>query len=288
MTSTTWAIAIFAHNEANNIVRCLDSVMATAGKHPIAIHVLANGCSDSTEALVRDYAAQHPNVHLVAIFMGDKCNAWNHFVHNVNAQADYYFFMDGDVVACPNAFQELVRALESDTKPNAASALPQSGRSIAQQRSTAVKHSGLMGNLYLLRARFVNNIRTQNVRLPTGIVGDDSLIGALLMWDLNPANPWNENNIAVCQQAGFVFDSMSLRSWHDWKTQWRRMIRYSRRHFEMKMLGELLRAEGITALPKSNVELYRRKLVQCKLQWRGYLTLFDELALRQMKQLAAL
>ena len=288
MTSNlTWAVAIFAHNEERNIIRCLNSIRDTAENCPIEIYVLANGCSDRTESLVREYASHHGNVQLVAIPVGDKCNAWNYFVHTVNIIADYFFFMDGDVVAAPNALQELALALDNDSLTDAATALPVSGRSVATQRSNAVRDGGLMGNLYLLRARFINKVRERNVWLPSGIVGDDSLVGALVMWDLNPASAWNQKNIIVCETAGFAFDSMTPTSWHDWRVQWKRMIRYSRRYFEMKMLGELLRQEGLAALPKSNVALYQRKLSQCTLHWRGYWTLFDMLALSQMKRMAA-
>ena len=90
MTSgSSWAIAIFAHNEEKHIARCLDSVRNTENCQ-IDIYVLANGCTDSTELVVRDYAVQHKNVRLVVISIGDKCNAWNHFIHSVSIKADYY------------------------------------------------------------------------------------------------------------------------------------------------------------------------------------------------------
>src|SRR5262245_44783330 len=47
-TSMTRALAVFAHNEARTIERCLNSLRGVDG----TIHVLANGCTDSTEQIV--------------------------------------------------------------------------------------------------------------------------------------------------------------------------------------------------------------------------------------------
>ena len=93
----------------------LDSLQA-ASSHPIACYVLANACTDRTEALVRDYAASHANVHLVSIEVGDKANAWNVFVHEVAPSgAAHYFFIDGDVRATVGALDAMAQALENVT-----------------------------------------------------------------------------------------------------------------------------------------------------------------------------
>ena len=42
---------------------------------------MAKGCTDRTEKIIRRYATTRPEVHLVSIALGDKCNAWNVFIH---------------------------------------------------------------------------------------------------------------------------------------------------------------------------------------------------------------
>ena len=72
---------VLAHNEAKNIVACLDSIHAAEPEHPFSIFVMANGCTDDTEKIVTEYADTHDGVNLVSIKMPDRCNAWNVFIH---------------------------------------------------------------------------------------------------------------------------------------------------------------------------------------------------------------
>jgi len=282
-----WNIAVLAHNEESNIIACLDSLKAGVGDHPYRVFVLANGCTDKTEELVSRYATTKPNVTLVSIKKGDKCNAWNEYIHNVNTQADIHFFMDGDVEACPQALEEMATTMFEHPKVNAVTALPATGRSAESQIAEAKEEHGLAGNLYALRDSFVTRLKTLAVQLPTGIVGDDSLLGALIMWDLDPSQAWDKNYIALCYKAGFTFESMSPLSVNDWKVQWKRMIRYSRRRFETIMLRDILLTLGVGGLPKDNISLYQSKQALCTVNWRGIWTLFDWLALRQINRLVS-
>src|SRR5215813_10375343 len=70
-------VAVFAHNEENHIIRCLESLSLAADGSPLSAYVLANGCTDRTEEIVRGYAQTHPGVSLISIAVGDKANAWN-------------------------------------------------------------------------------------------------------------------------------------------------------------------------------------------------------------------
>lgn len=110
---TTWAIAVFAHNEGNNIAHCMDSLLAaTQNPNALRIYVLNNGSSDNTVAVVAAYALRHSQIQLVEIQLGDKANAWNYFVHDLSLQADIFGFVDGDVTFTPGALDELSKALE--------------------------------------------------------------------------------------------------------------------------------------------------------------------------------
>src|SRR5690606_36562524 len=153
-----WAVAVFAHNEADNIERCLNSIRGHASRR-IHAYVLANGCSDETESVVRSYAERNDWVSLVSIARGDKCNAWNVFVHEVAPAAQIHFFMDGDVWAEAGAFDALGDALSSDTRAMAAAAAPSTGRAKAFMEELVCTHRLLLGNLYALRGTFVQAAR---------------------------------------------------------------------------------------------------------------------------------
>ena len=99
----SWPVAIFAHNEAEHILACLESLAQAAPDKRLECFVLANACTDETEALVMKYAEGYPGIHLVSIEVGDKSNAWNVYVHEIAPTAEVHFFIDGDVEACPGA-----------------------------------------------------------------------------------------------------------------------------------------------------------------------------------------
>jgi len=278
-----WPVAVFAHNEARNIVACLDSLQAAA-IHPLECFVLANACTDRTEALVREYSAAHPNVHLVSIALGDKANAWNVFVHEVAPRADTpCFFIDGDVRAIPGALDVMAEALAQHPEANGVSALPQSGRGVAAFQRDMLRDNGVAGNLYGLRGSFVERIREQAIKMPVGVIGEDALMGAMLKWDLRGDTRWDNSRVVVAREAGFEFDSVSPWLPREWKKYFRRRVRYSVRGFQNRMLGQAIQPAGFLALPHHVRELYSRYPDVLRLERRGLDALFDWLAIREIR-----
>ena len=285
MTDTPhpWPVAVFAHNEARNIIACLDSLQSVAS-HPLACHVLANACTDRTEALVREYAADHPNVHLVSIALGDKANAWNVFVHEIASRdAAACFFIDGDVRAIPGSLDVMAQALVQHPQANGVSALPQSGRGVAAFQRDMLRDNGVAGNLYGLRGSFVERIRAQAIKMPIGTIGEDALMGAMLKWDLRGDTRWDNSRVVVAREAGFAFDSVSPWLPREWKKYFRRRVRYSVRGYQNKMLGQAIQPAGFAALPHHVRELYPRYPDVLRLEWRGLDTLFDWLAIQEIR-----
>lgn len=278
-----WPVAVFAHNEARNIIACLDSLQA-ATAHPIECHVLANACTDRTEALVREYCASHANVHLVSIELGDKANAWNVFVHDVAPRgAPHYFFIDGDVRATAGALDIMAQALADHPQANSVSALPKSGRGVTAFQRDMLKDNGVAGNLYGLRGAFVERIRAQSINMPIGTIGEDALMGAMLKWDLRGDTRWDNSKVVVAREAGFEFDSVSPWLPREWKKYFRRRVRYSMRGYQNKMLGRAIQPGGFESLPLQVRDLYPRYPEILRLEWRGLNTLFDWLAIREIK-----
>ncbi len=280
--SLPWPVAVFAHNEARNIIACLDSLQAAA-THPLACHVLANACTDRTEALVREYGADHPNVHLVSIALGDKANAWNVFVHEIAQGETPCFFIDGDVRAIPGSLDAMAQALLQHPQANGVSALPRSGRGVAAFQRDMLRDNGVAGNLYGLRGSFVERIRAEAIKMPVGTIGEDALMGAMLKWDLRGDTRWDNNRVVVAHEAGFAFDSVSPWLPREWKKYFRRRVRYSVRGYQNKMLGRAIQPAGFVALPHHVRELYPRYPDALRLEWRGLNTLFDWLALREIR-----
>jgi glycosyltransferase involved in cell wall biosynthesis len=252
------------------------------------VFVMANGCSDRTETLVAEYGRRHPEVHLVSIVLGDKCNAWNVFIHEtVPAHAssrDVFFFMDGDARALPGSFSAMARALEANPRAHAASALPASGHNAKRDQRALLADRGLVANLYALRGPFVERLRREGVRIPLKLEGDDGLIGALVKWDLDPkANQFDHERIVACADAMFEFEAISPMRPANWKMYWKRAVRYGRRRYEFQLLGPTLKARGLSGLPNDITELYPQAK-SLKLRRAGLYTLSNWVALRQMRR----
>ena len=204
----SWLVAIFAHNEARNIIACLDSLQS-ATNHPLECFVLANACTDRTEALVREYGANHPNVHLVSIALGDKathgmcsCTKSHHPGRHDTASLTA---MCAPRPARSTPWCSRCRCIR---RPMAHRPCQKAGAVLPRSRRHAGP-VGVAGNLYGLRGTFVDRIRTQGIKMPIGTIGEDALMGAMLKWDLRGDTRWDNSRVIVAREAGFEFDSVS-------------------------------------------------------------------------------
>jgi glycosyltransferase involved in cell wall biosynthesis len=284
-----WPVMVLAHNEERHIEACLDSLLRGEAGQPLEIYVMANGCTDRTEELVLRYAQTRPEVRLVSIALGDKCNAWNVFIHETIARhcpgRSIYFFADGDARSVAGSLRSMNAALQADPYANAASAPPACGRNMAHDRKELIEQHGLVANLYALRGSFVERLIALHVRLPLNLEGDDGLLGALVKWDLDPKNNGFDNaRIVPCPDAGFEFDSVSPFSPSGARGYWKRAVRYGRRRYEFQLLGAKFKREGLQALPVDITTIYDGAK-SLSLQWAGLYTLPNWAALRQMRRI---
>jgi glycosyltransferase involved in cell wall biosynthesis len=288
--NAAWPVMVLAHNEAKNIVACLDSIYAADPGHAFSIFVMANGCTDDTEGIVSEYAKTHDGVHLVSIRMADRCNAWNVFMHETApahvAGRDVYFFMDGDCRAVPGSFSELAKGLADHPAANAAGAPPMCGRDRERDAKALLEGHSIVANLYALSGRFVRNVQAKGVRLPLGLdAADDGLIGALAKWDLDPRGKWDDERIVPCPRAGFLFDSLSPTNFKHWRQYWRRLVLYGRRHYDNQLLGPKLKKEGIGGMPERISDLYP-DASKLRLRWQGIYTITNLVALKRIQRKA--
>jgi len=271
--------AVFAYNEQNNIIACLRSIQQQSEDE---IYVLINGCTDQTQAIVEQYSRKNPAVKPISIIVGDKSNAWNVFVHDLAIEAKMYFFLDGDCIISKDAINTIEH--KSKERPTNAVAATPIGRTKNRKNTTKImlNNGGLAGNFYSLSQDFIGRIRQLEIKIPIGTIGDDSFIGALACWDLDPNSNWNCNNILVLEDANFDYKGLSIFSVNDLKLYYRRKIRYSMRFFQNKIFSELLKTKGINGLPCEIRELYLKNNHNLSLSWRGIDTYFDIIALKNM------
>ncbi|MBF0111019.1 MAG: glycosyltransferase [Magnetococcales bacterium] len=279
-------IGVFAHNEEKRIIRALDCIELCLKGLQVPITVLENGSSDNTLAVAKAYAMDRRHVQVMSLDIGDKSNAWNHFVHALDPVPEVVFFTDGDCWVQPDSLQQLYRTLCEQPQANAVSAIPCTGRHRQQQISYIVKEHQLVGNLYALRGTFVERIRQQNIFLPVGLIGDDALVSALAKWNLSPfKHGWKDELVVANINAQFGFDSLSPWKRKNWRTYWNRRVHYSRRKFENIMLRRLIGIKGgLHGIPRHIQETYHLFEQTCKPKYRGLEGLFEWVAARKIKK----
>lgn len=276
-------VAVFAHNEERNIVRCLESLPAAGCDAATNIIVLVNGCTDRTLEVVNDYARTRENITPLSINIGDKANAWNVFVYEHSLPTGVAVFVDGDVVPAPESIKILKETLDNDPTALISSALPRSGRNRDAQVESILAERGVYGNLYAVRAEFLARIRSRNIRMPVGFVREDGLIAAMAKWDLDSRNgPWVDERVAPAPGAGFSFQPVPLWKPSAWRQYLRRRVRYSTGYFEIIMLRQILKTGGPERLPATVEEMYAM-FPAPRLSWRGLNTVFDWMAKREIE-----
>jgi len=102
-------VAIMAHNEEANIGRVLDGLLAqvTRTVNIEEIHVVASGCTDRTEEIVKEYAAKHSQIRLSRqIQRKGKASAINLLKRNLNHEV--FVLHNADNLPTPSTIEELV------------------------------------------------------------------------------------------------------------------------------------------------------------------------------------
>ena len=151
-------------NEARYIGPCLDSILA--GAYPadqLEILVVDGNSTDATRKLVREYAAQHPQVRLLDNPARIVPTALNIGIRA--ATGDVIVRMDAHVIYPPEYLPRLVAALEESGADNVGGCvitLPADGTATAQAIAIALGHPFGVGNSHFRigspKARFVDTV----------------------------------------------------------------------------------------------------------------------------------
>ena len=270
-------VAVLAHNEERRIGRCLASL--PLGEAGIDVHVVVNGTTDRTAEIARTFPV---TVHDWP--QGGKSRSWNRFVLDMaEVDGDAFVFVDGDAELAPGSVQALAGVLAGDASANAASGLPLNGRKVDQYRAGLVASHGLFGDLYALSGDFVRRLRASGIRLPEDLIGDDSLVGALAKTNLMGEGDWREDRVRPCPAAGFRCEPTDYASPASLKNQYRRMINYSVRHFQNRIVSHIMRGPGPSALPARLADLYGEWLPRFSPRLSPAWWWFDRQALARMR-----
>lgn len=282
MTGAPIIVAVMAHNEERRIARCLSSL--PLGDPRVAVHAVVNGSRDRTAEIARGFA--RVTVHEYA--EGGKSRSWNRFALDTPGIAgEVFVFVDGDAEVAPGSVFALHAALMADPAANAAAGLPCNGRKVQAYRRQMVADHGLFGDLYALRGSFVERMRSEAIRLPEDLVGEDGLLCALAKTGLADEGDWQNARVLSCPDAGFFCEPASLFAPATLVGQYRRMINYSVRHFQNRMISAIMRREGPSGFPQRLSALHADWLPRLAPRRHPLWWWFDRQALARMARMPA-
>lgn len=222
-------IIMFAYNEQNNISNSLTSVYenkSTSLKH---VYLIANGCSDNTVERAEQLKQElnFTELNIISLELGDKCNAWNHYMHKLANEVDCHFFIDADVNFSDNCFEQMhSKLIATEISTVAIAGLPLSGRNIEFYKSLVIERACFFGNLYGLKHSFVERIRETNFYLPIGLNWIDSFLTKAVNTDIQFFNYNLPNRVTYIDNVGYQFDSLSPFNIDDIKLYFNRIARY--------------------------------------------------------------
>lgn len=220
---------MFAYNEENNISNSLKSVYNNKSSLLKHVYLIANGCTDNTAERAEQLKTElnFKELNIVNIELGDKCNAWNHYMHNLADDVDCHFFIDADVNFSDNCFEQMHNKLiATETSTVAIAGLPLSGRNIAFYRSLVLERACFFGNLYGLKHSFVERIREADFYLPIGLNWIDSFLTKAVNTDIQFFNYNLPTRVTYIDGIGYRFDSLSPFKKDDIKLYFNRIARY--------------------------------------------------------------
>ena len=242
MSFDKYNVVMFAYNEEKNITSSIESVFANTDVQVNKFYLIANGCTDKTLEVAERVKQQlnFEKLELIELELGDKCNAWNVYVHEIAAGADTHFFTDADVKFSNGCFSQLHKKLTaSDNETVVVAGMPLSGRNIEFYRSLVIERACFFGNLYGMKLSFINRMREASFRLPVGLNWIDSFLTKAVNTDLSFSKTNIPNRTCYVEGVGYEFDSLSPFKKDDIKLYVNRIARYELGKLQEIYLDEL-------------------------------------------------
>jgi len=278
-------ICVMAYNLEKEIYASLTSIVKASKSVEFDIYVMINGCKDKTLQECQKFANIDDRVKPIHIQLGDKSNAWNEFVYNYYDGSSIPVFLDGDLTFGDKAIDNIVNYYLNQPQLKAVSSFPWlGGRSSKIWRESLLENHEFTGNLYLLSPTFLNKIKSLKVKLPVGLIGDDSMLGYLSATDVCTNIDSPKTRIGVCQDAIFYYPKLNYLKLDDIRLYLRRRVRYSFRKYQQNEIVKNLKKHGPSVMPEKAIDAFVKNPEALTLKYNGLNTLFDWIAIKNMKQ----
>lgn len=259
--ASRYNIVMFAHNEAENLVRSLPAVHGNCDEELHEFHLIANGCSDATvaEAQRIKQEMKFSEMHITDLSLGDKCNAWNHYVHHIaDPGIPCHFFIDADVHFSPLCFPRLANRLITAHPPaNIVAGMPLSGRNVDFHRMLVRERACFFGNLYGMHSNYLELLRRRNFHLPVGLCWIDSFLTKAANTDLTFTPENLPGRVVYEDGVGFAFESLSHFRWSDIRLYRNRIARYELGKLQEYYLDSLEVTDWPATMDAINADIWK-------------------------------
>jgi len=284
-------ICVVAHNEQERIIESLvhiqNAIQVTQATVKVAI--IANGCSDYTVKQCEYFCTSNTAFTVYDIELGDKANAWNYFVYQVQGNHDEILtiFIDGDCFISSGSLNAMLKAYDENPKVNAIAGYPATvgGDNLVIKKRMLTK-GDFAGNFYALTPAFLTKIKSLDFRLPIGLIGDDSLLVWVCGNDLSIKNERNPDNYTTAIAALYYYERLIPSSYKNIRKYLTRLDRYSLRRMQQICIRCYVDEFDFNSLPH-NIEAiyqYQSYLSYKTIRWDFINTYYDIKNLLKIKK----
>jgi len=240
MLNSNYSIVMFAYNEEQNITKSVSSIFNNVDDNLFKLFVLANGCTDNTVTVLNELKKTYKKLEVINLTLGDKCNAWNEYIHNIAPECNIHYFVDADVQFSDNCFNSMSQHLNnSNVNTVAIAGMPLSGRNINFYHELIIERACIFGNLYGLKHSFIQRMREEKFKLPMGLNWIDSFLTKAINTDLQFFKYNLPNRTCYLEGVGYKFDSLSIFKYQDIKLYISRIARYELGKLQEVFLDDL-------------------------------------------------
>ena len=259
----TYSIVMFAYNEEKNIEKSVSSIFNNVDDNLNFLTVIANGCTDNTLTLLHELKSKKnlTKLNIIHLELGDKCNAWNQYIHHLHTDSSVHFFTDADVEFTDMAFPQMFSKLMSDDNAQAIAGLPFSGRNIEQYRQLVTEQKCLFGNCYGVKHSFLTLAQEKQFYLPIGLGWIDSAITKVIKRDIEDRDDPIQARVTYEPTCGYKFNSLSLFKPDDIKLYFSRIARYQTGKLQEKYLEKMSFIEWPRNLQAINQDILTLSLI---------------------------
>lgn len=256
-----WALAIIAAREsAETLKQTIEAARIASANRDVIIDVLVNGNPGLAQQIASWASSCPPNpaLRVWSIPQGDKAHTWNEYVHRIWPAGRPAFFLDGYARPRTDGLSQLAASLTEAPQAFGVTGVPSSGRSAPALRDQMLRIGGFHGNMHAIAAHAMAQLRALDFRLPLGLYRTDSLIGAVLMFGLDPAaNAWEPRRIVVNPKATWDVPGQADLNIKNITGQFKRRFRQAQGDLENRAAREHLavRSLPIHLMPKTVREL---------------------------------